>query len=73
MHDKYADYDVEWSKIEALYGEAQTSFSQMQYLLQEATRLSVAGRDYFYEWSPDSGLDKQRYIFDNTAKEAAWD
>lgn len=73
MHNEYAHHEVDWPKIEGLYNEAQTSFSQMQYKLQEATRLSVAGRDFFYEWSPDSGIDKQRYIFDNTAKEAAWD
>lgn len=68
MYDN--EEDIDFKKINSLYKEGKNSFSQMSGILQEATRLTFSNREFFYEQSPDTGEDKERYIFDNTAQMA---
>ena len=57
--------DVDWKQISVLHSDAVNRFNQMQRLLQEATRLTFPGRNYFYQYSEDACNDKQQYDFDN--------
>lgn len=63
---------VDWKLVDVRYTNAKNSFNNMQKLMEEAMRLSMPQRNFFYDKTRDGGDDKEQYIFDNTAKLASF-